>query len=161
MRARFRLLLLSVLLGALGGCAPTVDLSKSLQVLDVSTGWADLGVVNGQNKLVPWVSFKLKNLSDQSLVALKINAVFRRVGSPDEWGGGFIVVAKSEGLAPGATTKAFTIQSSLGYTGLEPRLDMLKHAQFVDAKVELAARYASIQWVRTADFQIERRLLAP
>jgi hypothetical protein len=61
------------------GCGPTVDLSKALQVSDVSTGWHDAGVVDGKNKLVPSVTFKLKNSSEQSLVSLQLNALFRRV----------------------------------------------------------------------------------
>lgn len=160
MRARlWPLIALFFLAGV--GCGPTVDLSKGLQVFDVATGWTDVGIVNGQNKLVPSVSFKLKNVSDQSLVALQINAAFRRLGSSDEWGGGYLIITQSEGLAPGATTKAWTIRSTLGYTGLEPRADMLKHAQFVDAKVELAAKYASVQWKRIGDYPVKRRLLTP
>jgi hypothetical protein len=162
MRAPRRLLLPLLLLSlACGGCAPAVDLTKGLPVLDVSTGWIDVGIVNGQNKLVPSITFKLKNLSDQKLIALQVNAMFRRVNSPDDWGSGYVIVAQSEGLAPGATSRAFTIQSTLGYTGLEPRADMLKNKEFVDAKVELAAKYGSVQWTRIGDHPIERRLLTP
>ena len=44
----------------------------------VSTGWVSAGVVEGNNKVVPLVSFTLKNGSDQKLRALQVNAVFRR-----------------------------------------------------------------------------------
>ena len=66
------------LLGALtlSACGPTVDLTKGLQVLDVSTGWKDVGVQDdGMNKLVPALTFKLKNMSDQPLRTLQVNAV--------------------------------------------------------------------------------------
>jgi len=53
-----------------------VDLTKGLQILDVSTGWFDAGLVNGQNKLVPTISFKLKNVSDQKLSVLQVNVLF-------------------------------------------------------------------------------------
>ena len=43
-----------------------------LQVQDVSTGWFDAGIVNGQNKLVPSITFRLKNISDQKLVVLQV-----------------------------------------------------------------------------------------
>jgi hypothetical protein len=55
---------------ALSTCGPTVDLTKGLQVTIVDTGWYDAGIVNGQNKLVPSVTFKLKNVSDQTLASL-------------------------------------------------------------------------------------------
>jgi hypothetical protein len=156
-RVSLRLVLLASLLCA--GCGPMVDLTKGLEILDVATGWADIGIVNGQNKLVPSVTFKLKNVSDQSLVALQINAVFRKVGTTDEWGSGYVIVAQSEGLAPGATTKAWTIQSTLGHTSPQPRADMLKDARFVDTKVDIFAKYASANWKRVADYPIERQLL--
>ena len=45
---------------AASGCGKTVDLATGLQVLDVSTGWFDAGIVDGKNKLVPSVSFTLQ-----------------------------------------------------------------------------------------------------
>jgi hypothetical protein len=143
------------------GCGPTVDLGTSLEVLDVSTGWHDAGIVQGNNKLVPAVTFKLKNNSDQRLVVLQVNALFRRISEPDEWGSDFRTVVGSEGLEPGATSQELTLRSNLGYTGTEPRADMLKNSQFVDAKVELFAKYGSTQWARIGEFPVTRELLTP
>lgn len=157
MRAPLRLLLVLAMLAA--ACGPTVDLTKGLEILEVSTGWHDAGIVNGQNKLVPSVTLKVKNVSDQPLVVLQLNALFRRLNDPEEWGSGFIAVTQSNALAPGATSKAITLNSQLGYTGTEPRVEMLKNSQFVDAKVELFAKYGSTQWVRIGEHPIERRLL--
>jgi hypothetical protein len=158
MRALLRLLVLLPI--ACMGCGPTVDLTKGLEFVDVSTGLVDQGIVNGQNKLVPSITFKLKNVSDQNLVALQINAMFRKVDSPNEdWGSGFVLVTRSDALAPGATSRPITINSTLGYTGLEPRAEMLNNKAFVDSRVELAAKYSSVQWARVADFPIDRRLL--
>jgi hypothetical protein len=82
MRASARALFLAVLVCV--ACGPTVDLSKGLQVLNVSTGWFDAGIVNGQNKLVPSMSFELRNASSQRLVVLQVNALFRRVTEKEE-----------------------------------------------------------------------------
>ena len=132
---------------------------EGLEIVDTSTGWYDAGPVNGQNKLVPSISLTLKNISDQPLVALQINAVFRRLNDKDEWGSAFIAVTKSDGLPPGATSQPITINSQLGYTGTEPRAQMLQNSQFVDAKVDLFSKYASLQWVRIGERPIERRLI--
>ena len=150
-----------VLLGLLAAsCGPTVDLRQALEVLDVSTGWFDAGVVNGKNKLVPSVSFRMKNNSDQSLTVLQVNAVFRRVVEQDELGSGFTTVVGSEGLAPGATSPVVFVSSHLGYTGTDTLSEMLQNSQFVDAKVELSAKYASIQWQRLSEIPIARELIA-
>jgi len=159
MRASARLLLLLAIVSS-AACGPTVDLTKGLHVSIVNSGWYDLGIVNGQNKLVPTVIFTLQNTSDQKLVTLQINALFRRVSEETEWGSGFLTVAGSQGLAPGATSDPITIKSQLGYTGSEQsRMEMLQNTHFVDAKVELFGKYASTQWVRLGSYPITRQLL--
>jgi hypothetical protein len=145
-----------------GGCGPDVDLTKAIQVEVVSTGWFDAGIVNGQNKLVPTITFKFKNLSDQNLPALQVNARFSRGNEPEEWGNGFLPSVGSGGLPAGGTTVPLTIKSQLGYTGSDQsRTEMLQNAQFVDAKVELAAKYGGTQWKRLGQYPIERRLITP
>jgi hypothetical protein len=142
-------------------CAPPVDLTKNLQVLDVSTGWFDAGIVNGQNKLVPTITFKVKNNSDQSLKVLQANVLFRRVSDPNvEWGSGFLSVSGSEGLGPGATSTPLTVKSNLGYTGSDQtRQELLQNKAFVDATVQVFAKYGSIQWAKMGEYPIERRLI--
>ena len=89
-----------------------------------------------------------------------MNALFRQVSDPAEWGSGFLTVAGSNGLAPGATTTVFTVRSQQGYTSTDPREAMLHNSHFIDAKVELSAKYGSGQWTRIGTYQIERKLLA-
>ena len=159
MRAAARLLVILAIVSS-AACAPTVDLTKGLQVAVVNSGWYDLGIVNGQNKLVPTVMLTLHNTSDQTLGTLQVQALFRRVTENTEWGNGFLTVVGSKGLAPGATTDTITIKSQLGYTGSEQsRQEMLQNTHFVDAKVEVFAKYASTQWVRVGVFPITRQLL--
>src|SRR5499427_1059995 len=161
-RSRLARTLVAGVVLAAGACAPPVDLSKNMQVLDVSTGWFDAGIVNGQNKLVPTITFKLKNLSDQTLKVLQANVLFHRVSDPNvEWGSGFLSVAGSEGLAPGATTNPLTVKSPLGYTGSDQtRQEMLQNKAFIDATVQVFAKYGSVQWVKKGEYPIERRLLS-
>lgn len=141
-------------------CGPTVDLTKGLEIIIVNSGWYDAGIVNGQNKLVPEVSFTLKNLSDRKLVTLQVNAMFRRLNENEEWGNAFLTATGSTGLAPGATTPVLTARSQLGYTGSDQsRLEMLQNTHFVDAKVDLFAKYASIQWVKMGTYPIKRQLI--
>ena len=146
---------------ATSSCTAGADVATALQVVDVSTGWFDAGIVNGQNKLVPSVTFKLKNISDRPVTTLQANVLFHRVNSPEEWGSGFLKVAGSEGLPPGATSDPLTVKSDLGYTGTETRAEMLKNSQFVDAKVRILAKAGSNYWHPLGEYQIERRLIIP
>src|SRR2546425_2967609 len=109
-------LLLLILVSALltAACGPKVDLTKELQVEVVNTGWFDVGVIEGKNKLVPTVSFRLKNVSQAPLVTLQVNAIFRRVTDKEEWGSAFMPAAGSDGLRPGASTETLLAKSQLG-----------------------------------------------
>jgi hypothetical protein len=154
-----RLLLAAVMLGA-AACAPPVDLSKNLQVVDVTTGWNDAGITeDGQNKLVPFVQFKLKNNSDQSLPVLQVNAMFRPLKEDKEWGSRFQSVTGSEGLAAGATTPVITLQSDRGAKGTDPRATMMKSSYFVDARVQLSAKYGSAQWTKIAEYPVAHQFV--
>src|SRR5438309_11979555 len=137
------LLAVVLVVAAVSACSPPVDLSKAVEMSNVVTGWVDAGIVNGQNKLVPAISFTLKNNSNQKLVTLQVNAIFRRVNETEEWGSAFVTAAGPVGLAPGATTERLIMKSQQGYTGTEPRQQMLQNSHFVDSKVELSAKYAN------------------
>ena len=63
----------------LAGCRPR-EVEKDLAITDVHTGWYDFGIVQGQNKLVPSISLKLKNVSPEEISRVQINAVFKRLG---------------------------------------------------------------------------------
>ena len=157
MRATLCLIVLLALSGT--ACGPNIDLKASLQVADVSTGWADLGVVNGQNKIVPSVTFTLKNVGSQSVPTLQSNVIFRRVGEDDEWGAGVLKITGSDGLAAGASSKTQTVRSTLGYTSAETRAQMMANKQWVDARAQVFAKYGSTQWILLGEYPVERRLI--
>ena len=157
---RAKVLALALTLASAGCGGPVVDLTKALKVVDVSTGWRDEGIVEGdKNKLVPSAQFKLQNNSDQTLRALQVNAVFRHLIDGEEWGAQFKAVTSSEGLAPGQTSDAIAVKSNSGNKGTEPRAIMMQNSHWVDAKVEIFAKYASQQWKRIAEYPIERQLI--
>jgi hypothetical protein len=159
-----RLAVLFLAIGLLSGCAKpaasTQDISKLIAVTDVKTGWFDAGVENGMNKLVPTLTVTLKNVSDQKVALVQLNAVIRRVGEQEEWGGAYTRQAiNSAGLAPGASTAPIVLRSNLGYTGTEPRNVMLKNSRFVDAHIQLFAKYGGSNWAKLGEYPISRDLL--
>jgi len=156
---RAKVLALALTLASAGCGGPVVDLAENLKVVDVSTGWKDEGVVEGdKNKLVPTAQFKLQNNSAQTLKVLQVNAVFRYVDAKwiDEH---YKPVTGSEGLAPGQTSETVVVKSKFGYKGTEPRADILRNSHVIDAKVEILAKYGSQQWKRIAEYPIERKLI--
>lgn len=127
----------------------------------MTTGWYDAGIVEGnKNKLVPTITVRLKNAGSEDIGgSLQLNAVFRRVGEAEEWGSTLRRAVGSEGLGAGAETPPIVLRSDLGYTGTEPRSELMKNRLFVDARVQLFAKTGSAQWARIGEYRIERRLL--
>jgi hypothetical protein len=145
------------LVSACGG--PDVDITKLLTPVDVRTGYFDAGIENGMNKLVPAITLTLKNLSREKVANVQLNAVIRRVGEAEEWGGAFTKAIGGEGIPPGGSSKPIVLRSNLGYTSIEPRAQMLKHTQFVDAHLQLFAKHGGKQWVKLGEWPIARDLL--
>jgi hypothetical protein len=136
------------------------EVEKDLRVVDVHTGWYDVGVQqNGENKLVPSILLGLENISDRGIASVQLNAVFKRMGEEQSWGEHFIRAIDTAGLAPGETARNIVLRSNLGYTGSQPRLQMLQNKEFVDARVEIFGKHGSRNWVKMAEFQIDRQLL--
>jgi len=136
------------------------EVEKDLRITDVKTGWYDAGIVGGQNKLVPSITFRLQNVSQEGIRNVQLNAVFRGVDQPDKsWGEHLARAVGSEGLDPGGTGRPLVLRGPFGYTSTEPRLVMLQHSQFVDAIVQIFGRHRSRPWAKMGEFVIERQLL--
>jgi hypothetical protein len=141
------------------GCR-TPDPTTQLEPADVITGWYDAGIVEpGKNKLVPSISLKLRNKSSDPVKSIQVNAIFRRVGETEMWGEHFGWAIQKDELRPGATTEPLVLRSQLGYTGEQPRMQMLQNKEFVDAKVEIFLKRGSQGWAKLAEFPVARQLL--
>ncbi|MGE3402957.1 MAG: hypothetical protein AB7K63_10240 [Vicinamibacterales bacterium] len=144
---------------AVAGCSRTVDVTQALEITEVQTGWYDMGIVDGQNKLVPSISLRLQNTDQDTVGGVQLNAIFRRVGEADGWGEHFVQAIPRDGIGPGATTNPIVLRSTLGYTGTQSRLEMLQNAQFVDATVDIFGKQGRGGWVKMGEFTIDRQLL--
>ncbi|MCC6992954.1 MAG: hypothetical protein IT181_28385 [Acidobacteria bacterium] len=141
------------------GCNKVVPIHV-LEPVDVTTGWHDSGILqDGKNKIVPSVQLKLRNKSDQAIDGVQINAIFRRVGEQEMWGEHYGWAVRKDALAPGATTGVMVMRSALGYTGDQPRMQIMQHKDFIDAKVEIYLKKGSQTWAKLGDFPIERQLI--
>ncbi len=147
---------------ALSACTTRhVDLKKALQVTDVGTGYFDAGIVEGnKNKIVPTITLQLKNVSNEPVDSVQLIAKFNRIGETEEWGSApYVQAIGTTALAPGQSTKPVVMRCDRGYTGEQPREEMLHHSQFVDVRVELFGKYRAEGWVKLGEYKIARDLL--
>jgi hypothetical protein len=154
-------LLAAVLLAA--GCSSSVDVKQALEVAEATSGWYDAGIVNGKNKIVPSVTFRLKKKPDADLAGVALNVVFRHPASPgtnleEDWDEVFIQRADFRGANE---TDPLTVRPEKGYTGDPPqsRLDILQHSQFRDVRARIFAKFSSSQWVEIGAVDVQRQLI--
>jgi len=146
-----------------------VDLKQALKISDQVTGYHDAGVVDGRNKIVPTVTFRLTKNTTDSLRPLSLNVAFKKLppagtavapGSPaeEDWDEKYVQSVPFDGNQ----TAPLTFQASAGFTADPPqtRADMLKNKFFQDVRVHVFAKHSASQWVEIASFDVPRQLLA-
>ena len=156
-------LLLVALAASAASCHRSVDIKQSLEVVDASSGWFDAGIVEGKNKIVPSVTFKLRKKPGANLSVIALNIAFRYVPPPgsnveEPWEDFFVQRAEFKN---GNETDPLVVRLPNGYTGEPPqsRLEMLKNSQFRDVRARIFAKYSSSQWVEIGAVDVQRQLL--
>ena len=111
------------------------------------------------NKLVPSISLKLRNKSRRAgaVGADQRDLQARRRGR--NVGRAFRLGHPARAARRRRATTELVLRSELGYTGEQPRLQMLQNKEFVDAKVEIFLKQGSRVWAKLAEFPIDRQLL--
>ncbi len=163
-----RAALILAIVGMAPGCGKPVDLKQTLQLTDISGGYRDAGIVDGRNKIVPTISFRLKKSTDNSLSPLSLNLAFKKLpapgttpapGSPaeDEWDDAF----QQNVPFNGNDTGLLTYKINAGYTGDPPqsRADILKNSHFQDVRVHIFAKHSSSQWTEIGQYTLPRQLI--
>ena len=166
-----RLSLALVAAGALlpAACSKPVDLKQVLQVTDLAGGYHDAGIVEGRNKIVPSITFRIKKSTGDSLRPLSVNIVFKQLpkagmavapGQPAE--NDWDEVFKQSVPFSGNQTELLTVRASAGYTGDPPqsRAEILKNSHFQDVRVHVFAKHSSSQWVEIGQYDLPRQLIA-
>ena len=156
-------LLLIALTAAGPACNRSVDIKEAIEVVDASSGWYDAGIVEGKNKIVPSVTFRLKRKGAADVAGVALNVVFRHpapagANLEEDWDEVYIQRAEFKGADQ---TDPLTVRTEKGYTGDPPqsRLDILKHSQFRDVRARIYAKYSSAQWVEIGSVDVQRQLL--
>jgi hypothetical protein len=157
--ARF-LPLLVALVVASSACGPAVDLAADIEPFDVETGWYDNGIREGKTHLVPYMSLRLRNVSDHEISSVLLTVSFWRDGDDGEMAASQIRGIDGDGLAPGAETDHLVVRSEFGYTLEGPRSEFFLHSDFVDATAKVYARRSGAV-VPIGEYRLDRRIISP
>jgi hypothetical protein len=157
---------LPLVLAVAASCSQSVDFKQTLRVSDVSGGWYDFGIVDGKNKLVPSVSFRIRKPADVRLRSVSINVHFKKIIDPAKPGlegeeeFDEVFLEKVE-FPDGVQTAVLNVRSQAGVTGDPPqtRSEMLQHSQFRDMRARVFAKQSSTTWVDLLTFDLPRTVI--
>lgn len=153
-----RLLALLLVLAIGPACGTGVDLQTDLEITDVFTGWYDNGVKDGQNHMLPSITFRLKNVSDRPIAGVQLMVSFWRDGADGEQDSSQVRGIGDDALAPGAETEPLLVRASVGYTLSGPRDAFFQHSMFLDFSAKLFARRGG-RIVPVGEFPIDRVII--
>jgi hypothetical protein len=150
-----------VCLGLVAGaaCGKYPDLATSLKVVNTLTGYYDDGPApDGQNRLLPSVTFQLKNETTEPLSEIDLAVAYWEVGADGEKDSKQIRGIAGTPLGPGQTGEPITVRSSVGYTYPGPRAEIFTNSQFKGFIVKFFAKYRG-RTTRLGELPVESRLL--
>ena len=143
---------------AVSACTRSVDVKQTFRVIELQGGYFDAGIVEGKNKLIPTVIFRIEKNIDEQVRPVGINVLFKKIvgDAEEEWDEVFVQRVE---FSEGNRTPLLTIRPQAGVTGEQPRSEMLKHSLFTDIRAIIFAKQSSSNWVELGRFDIPRQLL--
>lgn len=144
------------------GCGPEPNLAD-LKLVPQISGYSDDGIVQegeftGQNRILPSVTFQIKNDGKLPVEYVDITVAFWTVANDKEYDSKLLHTIGRQPLAPGASTDSITVRSTVGFTSPAAPADFFAQTRFVDFKVKVFARRAGIN-ATLGEIIVERRLL--
>ncbi len=137
------------------------ELEGSFEILDVETKWVEKTYQPWppKLKLVPAISFKIKNVSDKPLKYLYFNANFKVRDEISNLGDGFLQALRGEPLMPGETSETILIKSNFGFEGTN--LEHFKSSAFFKSKVvdvKLFAKSQGSQYIPVGEWEVAKKI---
>jgi hypothetical protein len=139
---------------------PHVDLASTVRVEDVSGGWLETETGMGRTRLLPTVTFQLRNVSAAPLSSVQVNVLFRRMGDNTAWSDVYRLAVSRTALESGTSTAPIVVQAPVGYTGDEAAARLFAHSAFIDAAVAIYARHGSEGWTYMGEYPLPRNIIA-
>ena len=132
---------------------------QDLELQDISSGYFDEGVVNGENKIVPSITFKLRNKGGSEVSTVQTNTIFQIEGKDGPMDEVLTRAIDTNGLAPQQSTNSLIVRSKIGYTGQQPRAEMLTNREFKDVRVRIFGKSGAGTWTLLGESVVERKIL--
>jgi hypothetical protein len=135
------------------------DLSTALQLVPGITGYHLAGLSpDKQNRLVPSITFQLKNIGDVDLTYVDLSVAFWRVGDDGEKDDKQIRGISATPLKPGSVSESITVDSSVGYTSPVTTAEAFTSSEYKDFIVKVFAKRNG-KTTKLGEYTVEKRVL--
>jgi len=149
----------SLFLAGSAACGPEVDLAKSVQLVDIQSGYYDLGVINAKTKLVPQAVLRVKNVGDRALPGFQISASYWLVGDDGMKDENLVTHMVAKDLAPGATSDPIVLRANFGFTLDVPRAEAFQNSYFRDFTMKVIGKIGG-RMAKLGEIKVERKIVA-
>jgi hypothetical protein len=137
----------------------TEKLQSSIEVIDVETKWVKKEYHPWPPilKLVPAVSFKVKNLTDKPLRYVNFNAVFRIKDTYENIGDNYLAAIRNDPVLPGELSDEILLKSNFGVEG-KSLASFKNNPEWKAFTVTLFAQSQGSQFVELGNWDVSRTI---
>lgn len=141
------------------GCGPQPNLATDLTLVPTVSGYYDDGVQpDKQNRLLPSLTFELRNVGSLPINNVDLVVAFWEVGADGENDSKQIRGIRGSALEPGKSSEAITVRASVGYKYPGPRAEFFVNQRWKGFIVKVFAKLGG-KTTKLGEFPIETRLL--
>jgi hypothetical protein len=137
----------------------TEELQSSIEVIDVETKWVmkEYHPWPPVLKLVPAISFKVKNLTDKPLRYVNFNAVFRIKDTYENIGDNYLSAIRNDPVPPGELSEEILLKSNFGVEG-KSLASFKNNPEWKAFTVTLFAQSKGSQFVELGNWEVSRTI---
>lgn len=135
------------------------DLAASIEVVDVDTFWTDKYYQPWPPRLilVPAISLRVKNVSDEPLKYINFNANFRFMDDFENLGDSFLAAIRNDAVLPGEKSDIITLKSNYGVEG-KSLASFQDNPHWKTVFVKLFAQSKGSQYLTLGEYEVSRRI---
>jgi len=150
---------LLVWLAAGVACERQPDLSTALQIVPGITGYHLAGLSpDKKNRLVPSITFQLKNIGDVDLTYVDLSVAYWQAGGDGESDSKQIRGISGTPLKAGSVSESITVDSSVGYLSPVTTAEAFTSTSYKDFIVKIFAKRNG-KTTKLGEFTVEQRVL--
>lgn len=137
----------------------TKELESSMEIVDVETKWMKKVYQPWPPKLtlVPAISFRVKNVSDEPLRYINFNANFRFKADYENLGDCFLAAIRKDPVMPGELSDRILLKSNYGVEG-KTLASFKDNPQWKTVMVKLFTQSKGSQYVLLGEWEVSRKI---